>query len=551
MKLKMIYILICILFVLTSNVFAAVTGSTADPTEMGLGARPLSLGKAYVGFSDDANTIFVNPAGHAKIDGLKFTSMKATLLQEIDYLIFGVVQPYDYGTLGIGYINVGVDGIPVTTITGGNTIEVLGATDYSASVLLLSYSNDAKRIPWLSGFEDTTVGLNMKLFSQGFNGGGAALADGSGSGFDMDLGLQYKPSKPVTIGLSLINILPESLGGRFAWATGTIENIPSTIKLGAKTKLLGKEDALSEFDQDVYLGSDIDSYPTQNKPMTMHLGAEWWPTKVMAFRLGVDQKAVSRTAVESNLTTGLGIRARGFSFDYSYHQFGDLSENVTHFFSIGYLGPEKKMPMLIEEPQVILPVVIPKPNLKSFSDVSDGYWAKGPIEFMATLDVMSGYEDGSFKPEEPITRAQLAKVLVSLKEMNPNDVSYDPYPDVSKDNWAAKYIKAATFLKFMGPYPDGTFLPDKLVTRSEGLITLMRFESIKPIKGLSRDPYPDVKKFHWAAGSIAAAKKRGYLDYLPADGIFDGNKDLTRAELAEMLSKTEYGRKRIKKLLEE
>ena len=71
-------------------------------------------------------------------------------------------------------INVGVPGIPVTTITGGNTIEVVGATDYSASVMLFSYSNDAKRLPFLNALENTTVGVNLKYYSQDFLGGGVA-----------------------------------------------------------------------------------------------------------------------------------------------------------------------------------------------------------------------------------------------------------------------------------------------------------------------------------------------------------------------------------------
>ena len=110
MKSRIFLIILSIIIVLSGSAFAS---STADPTEIGIGARPLGLGKAYVGVSGDASTIFVNPAGHAKIDGLKITSMSGQLLQDLNYIVFGIAHPYDFGTLGFGYVNVGLAGIPV------------------------------------------------------------------------------------------------------------------------------------------------------------------------------------------------------------------------------------------------------------------------------------------------------------------------------------------------------------------------------------------------------------------------------------------------------
>lgn len=550
-------IAICAVFFVNGNVFAA-SGYTTDPADIGVGARPLGMGKAYVGFSGDANSLFINPAGLAKADSLKITSMSGQVLQEINYLVFGAAYPYDFGTLGIGYINVGLPDIPVTMVTGSGTtaaVVPIGATNYNASVLLLSYSNDVKKMPLMEWAENATYGINIKYFAQGFIGGGSALDDANGTGWDMDLGLQYKPNKPWTLGISFINVLPESMGGKFVWVRNNVtEDIPTTVKLGVKTKIWGSEDSIYGGSQDLYVGVDADYFSEANKPAVLHIGTEWWPSDILAIRLGVDQKprgSETGIGVDNNYTAGIGIKAHGYTFDYCYHQFSDLPENVTHFFSIGYVGLEDKKPEIVEEPKVILPVVVPRPNLKTFSDIPDGYWAKGPIEFMATLGVMNGYEDGTFRPDKTVSRAEMAKMLISLKEMEPNEALSDPYPDVPKDNWSAKYIKAASYLRFMNAYPDGTFQPDKLVDRTEAVVTITRLEAIQPPKEVERSPYPDVSSHHWAAGVISIAKEKGYLDYLPSNKNFEMNKLITRAELAEMLSKTEYGRKRIKKLLED
>jgi len=555
MKIRIFFIGFCVIALFGAVAFAS---ATADPTEIGVGARPLGLGKAYVGFTGDANTIFINPAGHADIDGLKITSMSGQLLQEWNYFVFGMVHPYDFGNVGIGYVGVGLGSIPVTGITGpigSEEVVPYGATDYSASVILLSYSNDLDRIPLFGDIDNVSYGLNFKYFTQGFAGGGVTMEGASGTGFDMDIGIQYMPSAPWVVGITLVNALPESMGGKFTWVrNNVVENIPSTLKVGTKAKVFGKEDSIFNASQDLYVGVDMDYFPTQDKPSVLHIGGEWWMSKVMALRVGIDQKPQGLEGgygVENNLTAGIGIKSQGFTFDYSYHQYSGLDENITHYFSIGYIGIEDKEPRMVQEPKVILPVIVPKPNLVNFWDVPDGYWAKGPIEFMATLGVMNGLSDGAFKPEAPVTRAQLAEILIKLKEIEPNDLSSSPYPDVQKDRPEAKYIKAASYLGLLGPYPDGSFQPDKNVTRVEGVITITRFESIKPSKIVNIAPYPDVPKWHWAAGSISAAKSKGYLDYLIGQNKFDMNKYVSRAEVAEMLSKTEYGRKRIRKLIED
>ena len=550
---KKLSFFLVLLLMMASGALADVSGSMTDPSDIGVGARPLALGKAFVGFSGDASDIFINPAGLGEINNLKFTSMNGQVLQDISYVVIGGAEPTDYGVFGLGYINVGLPSIPVTSTEGSGTTETvvnIGSTNYYSSVLTLSYSNNLSKIPVFRDYKNITYGASLKYFMQGFEGGGSAMRGANGTGMDMDIGLQYRPRKALTLGLSVLNVLPAGLGGKFTWdKSGVEENIPSLVKAGFMAKLLGN-DSLYGSKQNVFLAVDVDMSPTENRPAVYHTGVEWWPISVMALRAGIDQKPKGTddgVGADNNLTAGIGLKFNGFTFDYCYHQFSDLTENTTHFFSIGYTGEDEK-PKLAEEVKPVIPVVVQSVSLEAFSDVPDGFWAKSPIEFMATLGVMNGYFDGKFRPADTVSRAELASMLLKLKESEVNDVASAPYPDVSKDYWAAKYIKAVSYMNFMKNYPDGTFKPDKKVTRVEGAVILSRFTEASEPATLSKSPFVDVSQKHWAAKYIAAAQNYGLLDYLIGKK-FEPDKELTRAEVAELLSKTSYGKGRIRKFL--
>ncbi len=525
----------------------------ADPSSIGVGARPLALGRAYEGLSDDANGLFINPAGLAGIRNFKLTSMSGQVMEDLDYVVIGGAFPTDYGVFGVGYVNVGSGSIPVTSTEGSGTTETVvtvGETSYYASVATLSYSNDLSRFPFFVGMKNFTYGLNLKYFMQGLSGGGSATKGANGTGWNMDLGLQYKANKSLMIGLSALNCLPASDGGKFTWDKDNVEeDIPEVIKTGFAAKLFGK-DSYYGGKQDVFWVLDMDFPSDLNRQTEYHTGVEWWPISVMALRAGLDQQqkaAEDVNGVDNNFTAGIGLKFNGFTFDYCYHQFGGLTDNITHFFSIGYVGEEQK-PKTLWTPKSGIAIVVPNVSLESFSDVPDGFWAKSPIEFMATLGIISGDADGKFRPDDPVTRAELAQMLAKLKGMEVSDVNIDPFPDVKKDYWAAKYIKAVSAAKYMRTYPGGAFRPEKVISRVEGTTILTRFTEATAPDFIDKKPFNDVPVDHWAAKTITAARNYGLLDYLIGRD-FEPFKALTRAEVAEMLSKTSDGQEKIKDFL--
>ncbi len=102
----------------------------------------------------------------------------------------------------------------------------------------------------------------------------------------------------------------------------------------------------------------------------------------------------------------------------------------------------------------------------SFPDVEVERWSNKAISTVAKGEYVNGYEDGTFKPANPITRAEFVTIATrfyAVDEVYTNDVDFT---DVS-GHWAEKYIKYATASGWIDGYEDNTFKPDKYITRAE------------------------------------------------------------------------------------
>jgi hypothetical protein len=174
-----------------------------------------------------------------------------------------------------------------------------------------------------------------------------------------------------------------------------------------------------------------------------------------------------------------------------------------------------------------------------FKDVPKDYWAKSPIEGLATLGIIGGYPDGTFKPNKSINRAELTTLLVKAKAVGTAEPTATSFYDVSKKHWASYYIQNAVDMGMVTGYPDKTFRPAKSLNRAEGVTILSRFAQLKEPEELTEGPFTDVPGRHWAAKSISAARSAGMLTYLN-DKPFVPNKEMTRAEAAEILAKTPF-----------
>ena len=532
--------------------------AVVDLAEIGVGARSLGLGRSYAAGLDDASSIFTNPAGLSDNPYLNMVSMNGNMLNDVNFLLVGITDRSPLGKFGIGYINASVGSIPLTTTVGsGSSLEVTqtGLTDFSSSVIYFTYGSKLSRFLKGNKGEAISFGGSLKIFNQGFSGGGSAMQNAVGAGLDADFGLIWRLKQWLTLGTTFNNMLPTSFGGKFTWQKNSVvEDIPMSIQTGARFKILGTDALFRNNQRKMNFLMDYETTRGGSRPSAWHLGLEFWPVDIVALRVGLNQKpkaAITGIGLDNNLTAGVGINFYGFTFDFAYHKFGELTENTTYFFSIGYRGIDqlKKQKQRRQGIKSSLPVpqVVPKPSLKSFTDIPEDFWARKPIEYLATLGIMGGYSDQTFRPNQPLSRAELAVLLVKAKDFKIKKPKSRSFKDVSPNVWIAPYIDLAVKHKYMSGYPNKTFLPNKGITRAEAAIIFAQYGGLEVKKAVTNKPFNDVSITHWAATSITAVKQAGYFEYLGQQ--FDPKKYITRAEIAEILSRTPTLKKKIIQLI--
>lgn len=105
-----------------------------------------------------------------------------------------------------------------------------------------------------------------------------------------------------------------------------------------------------------------------------------------------------------------------------------------------------------------------------YSDVSAGQWYNNAVSTMTRAGIVNGYPDGTFRPNAPITRAEMAKIIALFAKL---DKSTDRFPDAA-GHWAEAYIRLAAGNGWIEGYPDGTFRPNQSITRAETVTMIDR-----------------------------------------------------------------------------
>ncbi|WP_158560711.1 S-layer homology domain-containing protein [Paenibacillus contaminans] len=142
-----------------------------------------------------------------------------------------------------------------------------------------------------------------------------------------------------------------------------------------------------------------------------------------------------------------------------------------------------------------------------------------------------GYPDGSFRPERGISRAEIAAILFRTMPFASGMTTDKIYTDVDQSHWAYNEIMNAAQQKWMLGYEQGDFQPEKFVTRAELAQILFIVKKWGPAANSS---FQDVKG-HWAETAIAAAEKQGVLDGYP-DGTFRPDQAIRRDEAVHIFN---------------
>jgi hypothetical protein len=166
-----------------------------------------------------------------------------------------------------------------------------------------------------------------------------------------------------------------------------------------------------------------------------------------------------------------------------------------------------------------------------------GHWAFDYIESLRLLGVVSGYGDGTFGPENPVTRAEITKIaLTAFNYPITETVSTDPFSDVDHTLWYAAYIKAAKDEGVVAGYPeDGTFRPLSNVSRVEALKILLQAAKIE-VGDSAINTFSDTELGLWYSPYISYAVENGIVSGYPGN-LFKPTQAITRAEICKITVK--------------
>lgn len=311
------------LFCLALPAFAGAAGTSgAQFLKLGVGARSVAMGEAFVAVANDASALFWNPAGLARLSSKELSASHHAYVQGINYDAVSYAHPSRVGTFatGMNYLQIG------DIERRGTDEKPQGNFSASDAAFVLSYarpllSSSGSRSPQ----SRMTGGVNLKIIRQDIDGYQAQAVAA-------DFGL-LTPLRNTrfTLGLALQNVGTDVRFANESYA------LPRTLRVGlswsaAKAPLL--------------LSGAL-SLPRDNAP-SFQLGSEFWVTSMLALRSGYFLRAENDAAgfrgVSSNtdnglarlvgLTAGVGLRFLNMQMDYALVPMGDLG--TTHRVTLGF-----------------------------------------------------------------------------------------------------------------------------------------------------------------------------------------------------------------------
>ncbi|OQA08604.1 MAG: Endo-1,4-beta-xylanase A precursor [Firmicutes bacterium ADurb.Bin373] len=177
------------------------------------------------------------------------------------------------------------------------------------------------------------------------------------------------------------------------------------------------------------------------------------------------------------------------------------------------------------------------PNDASAANLTDvqGHWAATQINAMVDQGIVKGYPNNTFKPNANITRAEF--IVLSNKSFAFNNTAEINYSDVKSSDWFASDIAKAKAAGYISGYENGTMKPNNNISRQEAAVIVANILKLNSAGSDELKKFKDASSIPaWSASSVAALVKGGILAGYP-DGTFQPKKAITRAEAVVILTK--------------
>lgn len=173
---------------------------------------------------------------------------------------------------------------------------------------------------------------------------------------------------------------------------------------------------------------------------------------------------------------------------------------------------------------------------KSYRDLSADHWGYQAVRFSSAATYLEGIGDARFEPDRPVTRAEFTTILTRVLDLQPKSDSVLPFEDVPEHAWYAGRVNAAFAAGMIDGVTDTEFRPDDRLTREQLAVLLVRLADRLPLSGYSVGTvFADFESVSgWAKSGVRRAAGLG-LVHGKEGGLFDPQGLATRAEIAQVL----------------
>ncbi|MCG6133893.1 MAG: S-layer homology domain-containing protein [Nostoc sp. LLA-1] len=176
----------------------------------------------------------------------------------------------------------------------------------------------------------------------------------------------------------------------------------------------------------------------------------------------------------------------------------------------------------------------------NLSDIGSDYWARPFIQALAERNVVSGFPDGTFRPNQPVSRAEFAAMIQrAFDRQSVRQLSPGGFTDVPAGFWAASAIQEAYETGFMSGYPGNVFLPNQQIPKVEAIVALtngLGLQAGENPSGVLNTYFTDASAIpNYAVNSVAAATQANIVVNYPNVNQLNPLQPLTRAEATAIL----------------
>ncbi|MDM9381366.1 S-layer homology domain-containing protein [Chlorogloeopsis sp. ULAP01] len=187
-----------------------------------------------------------------------------------------------------------------------------------------------------------------------------------------------------------------------------------------------------------------------------------------------------------------------------------------------------------QKPIVSPYIVNPDADIPSFTDIM-GHWAEGFIRALVSMNITRGFADGTYKPDKSMTRAQYTALVVAAFNPTPKRPVPD-FTDVPPEFWAYKAIQQAAQGGFVGGFGDGSFHPQQNVQRLQVIVSLVNGLTLPPAHADTLLNFNDRNKIpEYARTAVATATVQRIIVNYPDPKQIEPLREATRAEVAAMV----------------